>query len=168
MLFKNRSPIHNPTPKALHVKVEGRVRQAWEMNRRADNREKQITELSRQGLSYTQVALAMGLNRESIKSYCRRNKLGGIGADIVREQDGISKNCGTEIKQYPRVKKRKFCCEACRRSWRNSHPYAVNRKALYETVCQNCGVTFLSYGNNHRKYCCHACYIEARFGKKTE
>ena len=148
--------------------MEGRVRQACEMNRRADNREKQITELSRQGLSYTQVALAMGLNRESIKSYCRRNTLGGIGADIVREQDGISKNYGKGIKQYPRVKKRKFCCEACRRSWRNSHPYAVNRKALYETVCQNCGVTFLSYGNNHRKYCCHACYIEVRFGKKTE
>ena len=63
MLFKNGSPIHNPTPKALHVKVEGRVRQAWEMNRRADNREKQIRELSRQDLSYTQVALAVGLNR---------------------------------------------------------------------------------------------------------
>lgn len=39
------------------------------------------------------------------------------------------------------------------------------RKAFYPMVCAECGEKFLSYGNRERKYCSHACYIKARFGK---
>ena len=40
----------------------------------------------------------------------------------------------------------------------------VNRKANYECTCEKCGKKFISYGNKDRKYCCHECYIEDRFG----
>jgi hypothetical protein len=32
--------------------------------------------------------------------------------------------------------------------------------------CASCGRMFEDYTRNHRKYCCHACYIQDRFGKK--
>lgn len=40
----------------------------------------------------------------------------------------------------------------------------VNRKANYSCTCAFCGKQFTSYGNKHRKYCSHACYINDRFG----
>lgn len=30
-------------------------------------------------------------------------------------------------------------------------------------VCPNCGQSFTAYGNSHRKYCSHECYVTARF-----
>ncbi len=33
-------------------------------------------------------------------------------------------------------------------------------------TCACCGRYFTAYGNNHRKYCSHGCYIAGRFGKK--
>ena len=40
----------------------------------------------------------------------------------------------------------------------------VDRRAIYECVCECCGKTFSSYGNKNRKYCSHSCYIKGRFG----
>ena len=43
----------------------------------------------------------------------------------------------------------------------------VKRKAIYEYTCPTCGSAFTAYGNRHRKYCCHECYIADRFGGRT-
>ena len=43
----------------------------------------------------------------------------------------------------------------------------VKRKAIYEYTCTTCGSAFTAYGNIHRKYCCHECYIADRFGGRT-
>jgi len=43
----------------------------------------------------------------------------------------------------------------------------VKRKAIYEYTCPTCGSAFTAYGNSHRKYCCHECYIADRFGGRT-
>ena len=43
----------------------------------------------------------------------------------------------------------------------------VKRKAIYEYTCPTCGSAFTAYGNSHRKYCCHECYIADRFGGKA-
>ena len=67
---------------------------------------------------------------------------------------------------YVEKKKRKvFCSAECRVRWWNAHPYMVNQKAVYHFVCAYCGKEFTAYGNNKRKYCCHACYIKDRFGE---
>ena len=52
---------------------------------------------------------------------------------------------------------------ACTRWW-NSHLDLVKRKAIYHFTCPTCGREFTAYGNAHRKYCSHSCYIEDRFG----
>ena len=57
----------------------------------------------------------------------------------------------------------KFCSEACRIHWWNTHPDAVDKKAFYDFTCACCGKPFRAYGNSQRKYCCHAYYIQARF-----
>ena len=56
---------------------------------------------------------------------------------------------------------RNFC-----RKWWSENPQAIRQspEALYEATCLNCGKVFTAYGNNHRRYCSHACYIQHRFG----
>ena len=38
-----------------------------------------------------------------------------------------------------------------------------HENAIYTYVCAACGKQFEAYGNNHRKYCSHKCYINDRF-----
>ena len=74
-------------------------------------------------------------------------------------------NCGAVIQQNTGRKPQRFCCSECRNQWWNEHPDQVNRKAYYEITCQHCGKITTVYGNKHRKYCSHECYIADRFGK---
>ena len=75
-------------------------------------------------------------------------------------------NCGEEIRQIAKRKKKRFCCDKCRNEWWNSHLELIKRKAYYEHTCQGCGKTFTSYGDRNRKYCCHECYVKDRFGSE--
>ena len=73
------------------------------------------------------------------------------------------RDAGKTLVQIAGRKPVKFCSSACRVSWWNAHPDAVGKKAFYDYTCACCGKTFRAYGNSHRKYCCHTCYIQARF-----
>ena len=73
-------------------------------------------------------------------------------------------NCGVAIQQNAGRKPQRFCCSECRNQWWNEHPDQVNRKAYYEITCRHCGKIITVYGNKHRKYCSHECYIADRFG----
>lgn len=136
-----------------------------------NNEKDMIRELRMQGLGYGKVAERMGLNLETVKSFCRRHGLCGEGKTLAGLPDAkfkyvYCKNCGTEIKQKPKRKKKLFCCDACRNHWWKEHPYMINRKAYYDFTCPNCRKEFRTYGNSKRKYCCHECYIAHRFGGK--
>jgi endogenous inhibitor of DNA gyrase (YacG/DUF329 family) len=61
-------------------------------------------------------------------------------------------------------KEKKFCSDKCRMTWWNRHLDKVKRKAVYEYICPHCGKPFTVYGNSHRKYCSHECYVADRFG----
>lgn len=138
----------------------------WEeMSRMTELQQMQIIELRKNGLGYGKIAKELGLGKECVKSFCRRNGYSGFGSEILIAQEDRCRNCGNMLIQKPATKRRRFCCDTCRRTWWNSHPFAVNRKALYNFTCQNCGTEFTAYGNSHRKYCCHSCYIKARFGE---
>ena len=69
----------------------------------------------------------------------------------------------SKITQTPGRKEKKFCSDECRHKWWNAHPEKITRKAVYSYTCSGCKKTFTAYGNSHRKYCCHACYIADRF-----
>ncbi|MGI6736686.1 MAG: RNA polymerase subunit sigma-70 [Anaerovoracaceae bacterium] len=127
---------------------------------------KQIRSLRKEGYGYTSIAHVLGLTKSQVSAYCRRNDLSGRLADL---NDGNTPGetyclcCGKKLTQIPGRKEIKFCSDACRLRWWNSHPDDINRKAFYTFTCACCGKTFTAYGNRHRKYCSHACYIQDRF-----
>ena len=127
---------------------------------------KKIQELRGHGYGYATIAGAIGLSKDSVKAFCRKNNLGGVVAETNARIDltcGVCLNCGKQLQQAPGRKKIKFCSAGCRQQWWNAHPEAVQQKAVYAFTCARCGKTFTAYGNAERKYCSHACYIAARF-----
>ncbi len=127
---------------------------------------KQIHQLRAEGKSYSSIASILKLSENTIKTFCRRNGLGGVKATKALKQGEVHycKNCGEVVIQPVGKKEKKFCSSYCRSKWWNAHLDQVNRKANYEFVCPTCHKTFIVYGNKNRKYCCHTCYIKDRFG----
>lgn len=131
-----------------------------------DIQKEKIMILRKDGYSYKKIATILGVSDNTIKSFCRRNGLTGVG----RVPIGIIGNehfclsCGVKVEQTPGRKEKKFCSDACRMRWWNSHQDKVNRKAVYEFECAYCKKTFKAYGNAKRKYCSHPCYVMDRFG----
>ncbi len=124
-----------------------------------------IIEFRQLGLSYSKISDALGISINTIKSFCRRNNLGGhLGKENKNVNKSFCKNCGNKLKQIPGKKPLKFCSDECRVKWWNTHPELVNKKAIYSFKCANCNQPFKSYGNSKRKYCSHPCYISYRFG----
>lgn len=143
----------------------------------------EIRRLRMDGKGYATIAKATGLSKESMKGFCKRNGLGGVAAALssdgfkVEPNKAVGKHgsssvcpyCGKPISQTLGRKPRRFCSDACRVKWWNSHPEAVNRKAVYSFICLACGRPFSAYGNAKRKYCCHDCFIQDHFkGGATE
>ena len=125
----------------------------------------EIRKLRSSGHGYATIADALGLTKNQVSAFCRRNNLSGnIGTTGAGQPDSnCCQNCGKPLTQLSGRKKAKFCSEACRRAWWNGHLDQVNRKAIYEYTCAGCGRPFSAYGNSRRKYCSHECYIRARF-----
>ena len=131
----------------------------------------QVKEMRLNGMGYRAIAEALGLSRDIVRNHCKAKGMGGYVAATVKNlqerevQNGICLCCGEEISQQGNGRPRKFCSEKCRRQWWKTHPEEGNRKAVYTQVCARCGKEFTAYGNSHRKYCSHDCYIRARFGR---
>lgn len=119
-----------------------------------------IISMRRAGAGYGKIASTIGISINTVKSFCRRHSLGKKVNESVCEQ------CGNPIEQQPGRKRKRFCCDLCRNRWWNKHLELVQRKAMYVIICMNCGKKFTVYGNQHRKFCSHTCYIEYRFGRK--
>ena len=130
-----------------------------------------VTVLRGQGYSYAAIAKATGLSKDSIKGFCRYHAL-PVPVSVVRvpeppappeDRPGICPNCGAPVGPRVGLRERRFCSQSCCRTWWNAHPKRVQRKAIYAFICPGCGKAFTAYGNKHRKYCSHACYVAARF-----
>lgn len=127
-----------------------------------NSQKEQIRAMRLQGTGYVKIGQALGISHNTVRSFCRRNGLdGAAGKSAVRCQ-----RCGKTIKIVPKQKPRKFCSDSCRTAWWNSHLDKVERKAIYHFTCAACGKDFTAYGNAHRKYCSHSCYIADRFGRE--
>lgn len=117
-----------------------------------------IIRMRSEGHGLTAIAQVAGLSRNTVKSFCRRSD---VTVSVAKK--GCCPQCGNPVVQTAHVKTRRFCSPECRQAWWNAHPDRVSKKAVYEFVCAECGEPFTVYGNNHRKYCSHECYIKARF-----
>ena len=113
-----------------------------------------INNMRLEGHSPSVIAAKLGLPAGTVRSHIHRHpNIPGTKA---------CKNCGKPLVQPKGRREKKFCSDACRMDWWNSHQAEVIRKAYYNLVCQHCGKEFESYGNRNRKYCSRACYADAR------
>jgi uncharacterized protein YjcR len=119
----------------------------------------QIKNLRLQGYGYMKIGQMLGISKNTVHAFCRRNELAGEKS----KGTVLCQQCGRPIKIIPKQKPRKFCSDNCRTIWWNTHLDKVNKKALYDFTCVSCGKSFTAYGNKNRKYCCHSCYITHRF-----
>ena len=132
-----------------------------------------LSAMRKAGRSYTEIAAELGISKNTIKTFCRRN---GLTSEVesapvevipAPTTERLCPHCGKPVIQPEGRKQKKFCSDTCRNRWWNSHMNMVKRKAIYEYTCPTCGSAFTAYGNSHRKYCCHECYIADRFGGRT-
>lgn len=136
------------------------------------NEQKQkIAELRNAGISYAKIGEMLGISKNTVKTYCRRHNLNAAQKICTSEDTPtVCRQCGAPILQAEKHKTRVFCGKACREKWWHSHTEQINRKAVYTFSCAGCGKIFSAYGNRHRKYCSHECYIRTRFngGERNE
>jgi len=132
-----------------------------------------LSAMRKAGRSYTEIAAELGISKNTVETFCRRNGLTPETESIPVEitpaptTERLCPHCGKPVIQLEGRKEKKFCSDTCRNRWWNSHMDMVKRKAIYEYTCPTCGSAFTAYGNSHRKYCCHECYIADRFGGRT-
>lgn len=133
-----------------------------------DADKRRVQDMRRQGCTCSQIADALGVSVNTVKSFCRRNSLspGDASNDTgIEENKDTCKQCGKKLNQTPNAKPKAFCDDRCRHKWWNAHRDRMKRQAVHRKPCACCGTVFDSYGSRNRKYCCHACYIKDRYGK---
>jgi endogenous inhibitor of DNA gyrase (YacG/DUF329 family) len=150
----------------LHYATEGvRFSGIRQENQMTENQKTQILEMRRLGCTYGHIANSLSLKEGTVKTYCLRAVKKGL-LRIPREPAHcFCKQCGKEIVQVAKRKKRIFCTDACRQKWWGSHQFLVKQssKCLYHFTCTTCGKLFTAYGNPKRKFCSHQCYIRSRY-----
>ena len=111
-----------------------------------DNQKSQIIKLRAAGNGYGKIAQTLGISLNTVKSFCRRNDINGNAAIepsvTLTGETTACENCGREIQQIAKQKKKRFCCDKCRNEWWNSHLDQVKRKAVYDFRCPHCGKEF--------------------------
>ena len=123
------------------------------------------------GCSYTKIANSLNISVNTVKSYGRREKLKikdkiqNAPKVLDNKKYALCKNCGTNLLHKPKAKPKKFCSSKCRQQWWKNNTDKINKLSVYYVICNHCGIEFESYGNRHRKYCNHECYIQSRFGR---
>lgn len=117
----------------------------------------------KQGIGYKKIAQLMGLSVNTVKTYCKRNALGGMITVSPCSTEKACKYCGATLVQTPGRKRRIFCSDVCRSKWWNAHPELVNHRSERQVICAYCGQSFSVTKNSTRKYCSHNCYIADRF-----
>lgn len=117
-----------------------------------------IKALRLKGVGYKKISSELLINLSTVKSYCRNNNLTSelIGASIC-------KYCNKPLEHTEGKRKKKFCSYDCRMKWWNENRDKLKGKSLVKKKCICCRKEFLSYANENRKYCSHACYIKRRF-----
>ena len=103
------------------------------------------------------IAEILSLSLNTVKSYCKRHKLGGR-RERTAENILLCKQCGEGVPQTPHRKAKIFCSDKCRMAWWNAHPKDVQRKSEQIFVCPVCGGSFSAYASAKQKFCSRKCY----------
>jgi len=126
--------------------------------------------MRQKGHSFSKIADALELPKSTVKTFCWRNQnlicdtpkeTGTHKPAVPTENKDHCANCGAPLEQRPKQKPRRFCDDSCRYAYWRVHRDCLS--TYYPVACAHCGKEFDSYGSNSRKYCCHPCYIAARY-----
>lgn len=82
-----------------------------------DNQKKLIHIYREKGMSYKEIADALALSINTIKTFCKRNGLGGVRTVTNAVDEVMVKACeccGKPVGQNPGRKQKKFCSDSCR------------------------------------------------------
>ena len=132
-----------------------------------NSQKERISHMRLEGESYAGIADALGLSRNTVKSFCLRN-LHSEPHEVIAVQvrSGVCDRCGKGFVLYPGHRQRRFCSDHCRMVWWNSHRDLLKSNTKVEYTCVSCGKHFMGYARQQRKYCSHRCYINDRYGKE--
>jgi endogenous inhibitor of DNA gyrase (YacG/DUF329 family) len=134
-------------------------------NTMTENQKTQILEMRRLGCTYRHIATNLSLPEGTVKTCCLRAAKKGLLTTPNEPATCTCKQCGKEIIQVAKRKKRIFCSDACRQKWWGSHLFLIQQgsAALHHFTCSYCKKPFTAYGNPRRKFCSHDCYIKSRY-----
>ena len=126
-----------------------------------------ISHMRLEGESFAAIADALGLSRNTVKSFCLRN----LHPEPLEEKDspvksGVCNQCGMAFVLCPGHRQRRFCSDRCRMVWWNAHRDLLKSNAKVEHTCAFCGKPFMGYERQRRKFCSHGCYIAHRYKKE--
>lgn len=128
-----------------------------------------IAEYRATGASYGQIAKALGLSVDTVKSYCQRNPIEKEPPKLVEAACADRcPQCNALLEQIPKHRQKRFCSPRCRTTWWKTHSEAMIRKKFTSIECQHCGTNFLQYGSRPRKFCSRTCYLAHRYGQGGE
>lgn len=116
----------------------------------------QVNALRSQGKGPKEISLITNISINTIKSYLKNHK------EISTKP--LCLCCGKELDLTKGKKTKKFCSDACRMKYWNTHLNLVKRYAYYTIRCKECGKEFIVYGNKNRKYCSRECYFKHKKG----
>lgn len=133
--------------------------------------QEQIRQLRSQGVGYREIGNQLNLNRDEVRYFCKKRNLNGhreavqANLEIMLENGMMCKFCGAFLTQPHTGRKRHFCNDECRRKWWNQNRDKIRKRpsAIYGFTCKRCGKEFTAYGNSHRQYCSHECFISDRY-----
>ena len=132
-----------------------------------NSQKERISHMRLEGESYAGIADALGLSRNTVKSFCLRNlHPEPLEVQAVSAKSSICTQCGKGFVLCPGHRQRRFCSDHCRMVWWNAHRDLLNSKGLLERTCACCGKPLMGYERQRRKYCSHACYIAHRYEKE--
>lgn len=123
-----------------------------------------ITKMRESGTTYANIASHLSLSQNTIKSYCQRKGIQPLPKQADSAELRFCAQCGQPLARHANRKPKRFCSDKCRSRWWNRHRQELSKKTAVIITCAYCGNRFESYPQEHRKYCCHTCYIKARFG----
>ena len=120
------------------------------------NEQKKIIKRMREKLcSYAEIADALGISFNSVKSFCLRN---GLTTEALTKDATKCKACGKPIISKSKTKPRIFCNDACKLIWWKEHKTEHSSSYIVEHSCPTCGKKFTAYKSSKRKYCSELCY----------
>ena len=131
-----------------------------------DEQRRQAQQLRQEGYSFGQIARTLGVASSTVKSWCYRTAEPPSQKEQTAPRN-VCPQCGGALPPA-RYRVRRFCSDACRAAWWNAHREHPNGKGQASFICQHCKKPFVGYSAQNPKYCCHACYIAARYGKGRE